>query len=267
MVVVEGRRLIWQDKLVFFPSLSESQRLLENLQHNAIVRIRQMSDPLHKHPNLIRSSTFRTSCVDLTKDIGALYDEMDSMTQRYVRKAERMRERWNIRTNDLRCYEDFFQLYNSFVRLMGHTYPLSRQRLKEYLSVSDVWVIYSDERPIAGRLLVRDDTIKRVRMVLSPTSRLLGKEDAQLSGMLNRYLHWHELMTYKNRGMQLYDFGGVGDGSIARFKLSFGGFRVQDHSYVLAGALGVIAYKIYYSLLPYSVNLRNSVRRKKVVLP
>jgi hypothetical protein len=132
------------------------------------------------------------------------------------------------------------------------------------LNVSDVWVIYFDERPIAGRLLVRDDTVKRVRMVLSPTSRLAGEEDARLSGTLNRYLHWHELMTYKDQGMQLYDFGGVGDGSstIARFKLSFGGFRTQDYSYVFAGALGIIAYKFYKSLLQYGVSLRSSLRGK-----
>jgi hypothetical protein len=264
MVVVDGRRLIWQDKLVFFPSISESQNLLNGLHHNVILRIRQMSDQLHEHSNLIHSSNFRTSCIDLTKNIGTIYDEMDSMTQRYIRKAEKMRGRWDIRTNAPRSYEDFLQLYNSFVRLKGHTHPLSRRRLQEYLNVADVWVICFDERPIAGRLLVRDDTVKRVRMVLSPTSRLAGEEDARLSGTLNRYLHWYELMTYKDQGMQLYDFGGVGDGSgtIARFKLSFGGFRTQDYSYVFAGSLGMIAYKVYKSLLQCGINLRSSLRGK-----
>jgi lipid II:glycine glycyltransferase (peptidoglycan interpeptide bridge formation enzyme) len=97
-------------------------------------------------------------------------------------------------------------------------------------------------------------------MVLSSTSRLASEEDARLSGTLNRYLHWYELMTYKDQGMQLYDFGGVGDGSgpIARFKLSFGGFRTQDYRYVFARALGRIAYKFYKSLLQCRINLRGS---------
>lgn len=259
MVVVDGRRLVWRDKLVFFPSMAESQSLLKTLRYNAILRIRQTSYELLENSNLIQSRGFRTSCVDLTKDIGAVYDKMDSMTQRYIRKAEKLRQRWTIRRNDVRSNQDFVQLYNNFVKLKGHTHPLSSQRFREYLKVSDVWVIYFDERPIAGRLLVRDDTVKRVRMILSTTSRLLSEDDARLSGTLNRYLHWHELMTYKNEGIELYDFGGIGDGSstIAKFKLSFGGFRVQDYSYVFAGALGVIPYKLYQSLSRSAVRLRS----------
>jgi hypothetical protein len=264
MVVVDGRRLVWRDKLVFFPSVVESQTLLEALQHNDILRIRQMSFQLTECHHLIQARSFQTSCIDLTKDIKAIYGEMDSMTQRYVRKAEKLRQRWKIRGNDFRCYADFLQLYNDFVRLKAHTYPLSQQRFQEYLKVSDVWVIYFEERPIAGRLVVRDDTVKRVRMILSPTSRLLSEEDARLSGTLNRYLHWHELVTYKQQGIELYDFGGIGDGSssVAKFKLSFGGFRVNDYSYVVAGPLGVIAYRLYRALSNSVAQVRSLGRQQ-----
>jgi len=263
MVIVDGHRWVWRDRLVFFPNMAESQQLIETMRNNAILRIRQVSYPLCEHSNLVQSRSFSTSCVDLTKNIAVLHDDMDSMTKRYVRKAEKLRDRWNIQTNDFRCYEDFLRLYNDFVRSKAHTRPLSRQRFQEYLKVSDVWVIYFDERPIAGRLLVRDDTIKRVRMILSPSSRFLSEEDARLSGTLNRYLHWHELVTYKRQGMELYDFGGIGDGSstIAKFKLSFGGFGVKDYSYVFAGSLGVIAYRLHRSLSNSAAQLRNLGRQ------
>jgi hypothetical protein len=264
MVIVDGSKWVWRDRLVFFPSIVECRKLLEELKNNSIFRIRQVSTPLPEHSNLVQSRRFSTNCVDLTKDIGVLYDEMDSMTKRYVRKGDRLRGRWHINTNDFRCYEDFLRLYNDFVRLKAHTHPLSRQRFQDYLPVSDVWVIYFDERPIAGRLLVRDDTVKRVRMILSPTSRFLSDEDSRLSGTLNRYLHWHELVTYKQQGMELYDFGGIGDGSgtVAKFKLSFGGFRVNDYSYVFAGPLGVIAYRLYRSLSNPAAQLRNLGRQQ-----
>jgi hypothetical protein len=259
MVVVDGQRLLWRDKLVFFPSIPESQKLLEMLRWNVIVRIRQMSVQLHEQSNLIQSRTFQTSCIDLTKDTGVIYHKMDSMTQRYIRKAEKLRPRSVIRRNDNRSNQDFLQLYNNFVQAKGHTYPLSRLRFQDYLGVSDVWVIYFDDRPIAGRLLVRDDTVGRVRMILSPTSRLVSDEDARLSGTLNRYLHWHELMTYKDQGIELYDFGGIGDGTstIAKFKLSFGGFPIQDYSYVFAGNLAMMAYRLYKSLSRSTTHLRN----------
>jgi hypothetical protein len=103
--------------------------------------------------------------------------------------------------------------------------------------------------------LVYDEDSERVRMIFSPTSRLVSREDAQLSGMLNRYLHWQELLSYKARGIKFYDFGGIGDGSstIARFKLSFGGFRAQDYSYVFSGALGVVGYKLHDLLSQYRI--------------
>ena len=264
MIIVDGQRWLWRDRLVFFPSMTESQQLIETMGNNGILRIRQVSSPLYEHSNLVQSRSFSTSCVDLTKSTAVLYDEMDSMTKRYVRKAEKLRDRWHIKTNDFRCYEDFLRLYNDFVRLKGHTHPISRQRFQEYLKVSDVWVIYFDERPISGRLLVRDDNVKRVRMILSATSRFLSNEDSRLSGTLNRYLHWHEFITYKQHGIELYDFGGIGDGSgtVARFKLSFGGFRVNDYSYVFAVPLGVIAYRLYRSFSNASVQLRNLGRQQ-----
>lgn len=265
MVIVDGQRWVWKDQLIFFPNLEESRQLIESLRLNTVLRIRQTSVELLNSPNVIRSGVFRTSCVDLTKDLGAIYDEMDSMTKRYIKKAEKMKETVQIRLNDLRAYEDFMKLYNDFVRLKAHTYPLSPQRFREYLNVSDVWVIYLDERPVAGRLLVRDDTVKRVRMVLSPTSRLSSKEDAKLSGTLNRYLHWHELLTYKDKGIQVYDFGGVGDGSstIAKFKLSFGGVCVQENSYVAVGGLGRLGYKGYEFMTKLRRDIRAVFRRKE----
>ena len=258
MVIIDGRRWIWRDRLVFFPNVRECQNLIEGLEKNALIRMRQVSFPLRGGSHLVQAKPFSTSCIDLNKSGAALFDEMDSQTKRYVRKAEKLRDRWRIRINDYRAHDDFFELYNRFVGLKGHAHRLSRRRFQEYLKVSDVWMMYIDGRPIAGRLVVRDDAVRRVRMVLSPTSRLISDEDARLSGTLNRYLHWQEIVTYKQQGMELYDFGGIGDGSssIAKFKLSFGGFRVNDHSYVYAGSLARMAYRLYQRLSNASADLR-----------
>lgn len=260
MVIIEGRRWVVDFRLVFFPDESELQQLLQFLPPNGILRVRQATIDRLNGPKPVQRSVFRTSCIDLTKTLETLYGEMDAKSCRYeIRKAEKIQARIETRRNDGIACEDFLKLYNRFVSLKGHTHPLSRRRFQEYVKVSDVFVIYLDGRPMCGHLLVRDDTVKRSRLIFSASGRLERGEDSRLSGALNRYLHWHEFQTYKRKGFVLYDFGGIGDGSgsIGKFKLSFGGFRVQDYSYVFAGALGVIPYKLYQSLWRSAVRLRS----------
>jgi lipid II:glycine glycyltransferase (peptidoglycan interpeptide bridge formation enzyme) len=51
-----------------------------------------------------------------------------------------------------------------------------------------------------------------------------------LIGRANRYLHWHDIRVFKERGFAFYDFGGLDVSgrsekttNIARFKRGFGG--------------------------------------------
>ncbi len=259
VIVVEGRRWIWKDKLVFFPNEDELLDLVQGLASNALVRVRQTTVEFKSHPNLIQRTLFRTSHIDLRKGLESIYQEMDSKSCRYeIRKVKKVSDRLQIHVNDVRVFEDFLELHNDFVRLKGHTGPLAERRFQQYLPVSDVWVVYFDGRPVAGHLLIHDNCVKRVRLIFSATVRLRSPEAAKLSGPLNRYLHWHELKFYKSKAIEIYDFGGIGDGSssVAKFKLSFGGFRVAENSYVFAGTLGNIGYKCYRGMTLLRKHLR-----------
>jgi Acetyltransferase (GNAT) domain len=247
MVIVDGQRFMWKDRLVFFPNLEECRRLLEDLNQNGVLRVCQTPIGLSKHSSLITEGVSRTICVDLTKDHETLLREMDRTCRYQIRKVLKMRGRTEIRRNDGQACDDFNRVYNDFVRRKRYTYPLSRRRFEEYRKVSDVYVVYLDGRPSCGHLVVRDDIIKRARLIFSATRRLKSEEDAKHSAPLNRYLHWHEFQTYKSEGFMLYDFGGGGAGtsSVGRFNSSFGGFHLEENSYVLAGILGRLGYKFY----------------------
>ena len=59
-------------------------------------------------------------------------------------------------------------------------------------------------------------------------------------GRANRLLHWHEILTLKDLGFELYDLGGIPLDSadqekndIARFKLEFGGKLLVEYNGVL----------------------------------
>jgi hypothetical protein len=243
MVVVENQRLIWKFQGVFFPNQEELQLRIQDLTSNSFLRVCQTTAQMPDHPNLIERRIFRTSCIDLTKSLEVIYSEMDAKSCRYeIRRVERIGERVQIRKNNSTSNEDFLNLNNRFARLKSEIHPISRRGFQAFLRVSDVFVAYFDERPICGHLIIRDEAIKRAREILSASSRLESKEDARLCRTLNRYLHWYEIQTYRSEGFEVYDIGGIGDGSssIAKFKLAFGGHHVQENNYIYAGALGSI---------------------------
>jgi hypothetical protein len=111
-------------------------------------------------------------------------------------------------------------------------------------------------------MLVRDEEVLRARLAFSASCRPDGPSHAALSGPLNRYLHWYEIRTYQDQRFRLFDFGGIEDRTtpIAKFKLSFGGFELVEHCYVLAGAGALLAYPLYSQLTRFRPE---SFRREK----
>ena len=73
-----------------------------------------------------------------------------------------------------------------------------------------------------------------------------------LIGRANRYLHWHDIRLFKERGFELYDFGGLDvtgrsekTAGIARFKQGFGGeVRPVYSSTSARSALGAVAKRV-----------------------
>ena len=59
--------------------------------------------------------------------------------------------------------------------------------------------------------------------------------DNNLRGYSNKFLHWKDILTFKERRFAFYDFGGVDfvrHPGISRFKNSFGGKIIDRHSYI-----------------------------------
>ncbi len=254
MIVIEDRRFaLFRDRTLFFPTADGVAQALEDVDANGIVRISQTSTDIADHPKLIRRKLSRTNCLDLSKDLDELLAEMDPKSCRYeIRRAEKMLPRIRVRLNDRIAYRDFQSLYNNFVKTKRFAPQLSDRRLRMFSEVSDVFVIYLDERAMCGHLLLRDEKARRVRLCFSATNRLDSSEDAALSGSLNRFLHWREIQNYHERAFELYDFGGTeaAFNNIARFKLSFGGFELLEHCYVFMGDLAGQLYALYKNLSP-----------------
>jgi hypothetical protein len=171
-----------------------------------------------------------------------------------------MRDRFEIVMNTDTARADFLSLYNGFARRNGKLPPLKPQRLNEYLPHADVFMLYWEDQPTCGRLVLRDEESRTALMMYSGTRRLEHGAHTKTVGLLNRYLHWHEIKTYRAAGMEEYNFGGVGPRtpSINDFKMSFGAQLRPTSLYLYAGS-GRPFWKVVHSL--YTRWTSTSLRR------
>ena len=194
-----------------------------------------------------------TVLLDLGRDLGELFREANSTCRNLIRRIDRISSQIATRRNDSAAYADFLKLHNGFIAHSRHSEPLSSSRLDGLRPTIDVFVAYFEGRPLSGHVLIRDQTIGRVRLLFSASTRLEGKDAPAFVGSINRWLHWYEIRLYKSEGMLVYDFGGAGTDTprkagIARFKQSFGGTQVLEHNYVAARPIARMAITLFYAL-------------------
>lgn len=259
MVIVSRSWWLLKEKLSFFATENEIRELVGELSWNEVARIRYTPADISRHEKMVYKGTLSTWCIDLTKDIDQIFREMKKTTRREIRRVEEMLDDIKIYMNGETARKDFFTIYNNFVKQRGHTYRLSLSRYKQYLEVGDVFVLYFKGKPYAASLDMPDYATKRVYGVFLGSNRLVNDEDQQYSSYLNRYLYWHEMQTYKEKGFEIYDFGGGGEqiGSRSWFKKSFGGSALKEHHYVFAGS--VVTYILGKAVMN-SLNLINKIR-------
>ena len=135
---------------------------------------------------------------------------MDAKSCRYeIRRADKLGDRLRMDRGGPRARDDFFRLYNDFVAWKGYAKPMTPRRLGEYLEVSDAFVAYVDDVPLAAHLVGVDRSgAGRVRLIFSASARFIDGEMGKLASPVNRWLHWQELQRYQSEGIATYDFGG-----------------------------------------------------------
>lgn len=238
MVVLE-RKVGWllRYRKVFFPTSEAVLHIASSMGPSDVVRV--FAGPaIGDMPNLIRSRSGLTTCVDLSVGPARIFEGMNRKSCRYeIHRAEALLGEVDIELNSPRAFGDFLTVYNSFARTKGPVPTLSKQQFHEYATHGDTFVLYYRKRALCCHLILRDPTTNVVRLLYAGSRRLDTTEDAALCGPLNRYLHWHEMKLYCEQGMRVYDFGGIryARHPTAQFKLSFGGTIVTEHNHLFGG--------------------------------
>lgn len=260
MIILDQRRLLWRDRLVFYPERAQLLELAAALNDLTLLRVRQGAE-VADLPRVASHRTFQTSCVDVTRSETELLQGIHSTSRNLVRQGQRLGDQVEIRWDPNRSGQDFFRLYRQFAAAKPGVPRISLGRLERYMAISEMPVVYLDGEPVCGHLVLLDRQGGRARLNLS-ASRRFDNSKAKLAGILNRYLHWQELVRYHRQGFRLYDFGGIGAGTsdMAKFKQSFGGSPVVEHDYVLAAGSTQLAFRGYQS---FSRTVRHAAARHR----
>lgn len=227
-------------RVVYFPSDAVLRNLTEHLGPLEMARLFWSESALGDQRRLVRHHLSTTVCIDLRNPLDAIWKRMDSKGCRYeIRRAEKLAGRIRVTRNGPQAMHGFLALFNSFARAKKEGVSMmSREKIERFGPHSDIFLAYLDGRPLCGHVLLRDDSIGRVRLLFSGNRRLEDCELARVCGGVNRLLHWHELQDYREDGFSIYDFGGIDEkiaSGIANFKKSFGGEIVEEHTYLCAG--------------------------------
>ena len=160
----------------------------------------------------------------------------------------RRRDRLDIRTAAQLNYrvllnedtDHALTLLNEFIRRRRFRQPVAEAEWRQLRGRCDVFLVECRGAMIASRVVLVDAPSRRVRGLFGATADRADPRYRGAVGPLNRALFWHEFMHYKARGIRWYDMGGVEFDqaspvySISKFKASFGGVVVTEHTLRLA---------------------------------
>jgi hypothetical protein len=232
---------------IFFPKYDQLNQLTEGLAPFDLVRVFYCPDS-ESRVRPIAHGSGQSLFVDLSARQEEIYSGLHPSCRYKVRRAEKMQQRIEIAMNTEPARADFLVLFNDFVRAKREIPVLTQQRLEEYFSCADIFVLYFDGRATCGRLLLRDAESSTALMLYSATRRLDDGADTITIGLLNRYLHWHEMKTYQDAGIEKYDFGGASASrSVLEFKRSFGA-RSRTYNYCVYAGSPRMAWGLAHAL-------------------
>lgn len=239
-------------RTVFFPSDEILEQVAERLSGPRMVRLFWTSFELGEAARVVRKQRTATVCVDLARPLDEILAGVSKNGRYDIRQVEKIAGRVRVAQNEAKSAADFLDLYNGFASSKPEISRISAKVLKRYEDNADINLVYFDNLPMCGHVLLRDLAIGRARLLFSASRRLEDRDTARICGMLNRFLHWYEIGAYRDEGFALYDFGGIrrdkSDG-ITQFKMSFGGTVFSEQTYLCAGMprLCHAALRIYSS--------------------
>jgi len=245
----------------------------EEIQNPAVdvIRIIQRSSPLENK----KWEEFYTIVVDLKQDEEAIFNAMDGVTRKSIRRAVAEDHlTFEPCCPDDETIEQFVKYYNKFAQIKGIP-QIHSKKLKEYASIGrlDISKVLDADGDVISWLVYYKEP-GRVRGLYS-CSKYVQSQDTSyrnLIGRANRFFHWQNMLKFKAQQITDYDQGGwyPGDKDLAKlginqFKKSLGGAIVknfnQEFGVTLKGKIYIFLNRIRDNWIE-AIGTRRGMKKK-----
>lgn len=174
-----------------------------------------------------------TSVIDLSQSAEDIFSGIKSNFRNEIRRAEKEGVTLAIEEN----VASFVKYYNEFAIQKGLS-AITAKNVTKYPSKIITKALGPSGEVLTYHAYIIDEEDKRVYLLYSASKRLDESVDTKLIGYANKFLHFKDIEMFKEKGMAIYDFNGIGGDDFSKpatgirlFKMSFGGTTEQTLNY------------------------------------
>ena len=187
-----------------------------------------------------------TMVLDLTKDEEDLFS-LIGKTNRYQINRAKMKDgiicinMLEPGETNISAVNDFINFYNTFA-LSKNLPSITIKNIEQYITMKNLCIraAKKDDEIVAMHLYDYTGTLARLFYSCSLFRNNNDSDYKSLLGRANRFLHWDDIVYFKQKGLLIYDFCGWYGGKtdkeklkINEFKESFNGQIKEEYSYVV----------------------------------
>ena len=249
MLLIKRKKSLLTIGEVFFPDQSENVKINDC---DILIITQQATETKG-------SKKYNTLHIDLTKNEDILKSELKKNTRNEISRCEKKDELKILITDQptslqLSNFIKFYKIFSKVRKLPdANKDKLISLQNKNGLALGVI-------ENTAGDVLVMHAYIisnKRARLLYSASLHVntYDKKTKSLIGRSNRRLHWEEIIFYKRKKFDIYDFGGLSLSDsktlsqIDKFKLGFGGKIIAEYNEKIGvSMIGKIILLMYKAL-------------------
>ncbi len=256
MIDVSYRKKLIQVNQIWYPGAVKLSELLGQKRRADILFVHGV--PVGETKGRFRGwQEFHTCMNDLTMS----EEKMHAAVNKNVRYECRRSERDGIEIQfyqksdlekDRKLLGQFAQLYESMYQSKGIDAKYNLTGVKKYIEADSVLfsAVWHEGEMLVFHSYICDHT--DARLLHSASCFREESADQSMIGRANKRLHWEDILYFKKKGLQRYDWGGISDfdnpNGIDEFKLKFGGDKATYYNVyagnTLLGKMAVTAMKL-----------------------
>jgi hypothetical protein len=178
---------------------------------------------------------FFTKIIDLTQSETEIQNQFNKTTKYDMNRAGREKVQFRLGES----IDSFISFYNEFAETKGLQFITSNLYFQDRENFK-ITMATLDGNTLVMHCYLTDVAIKRVRLLYSASHfRIMDNVDKSMVGRANKFLHYQDMLYFKDQGYAYYDLGGYGKDSIDdeilkinTFKDGFGGSLVRQSNYI-----------------------------------